>query len=121
MRYEIKFGIEFDRDNMPMHRGIVNAMVKEIMREACREFGGCDLLHGQGASLDDSGKLAYEESRTLVVDTGSRNSTDLSAEYLRKARLLAEFIRTALNQSAVHLTQVVGVSEDVKKSNTVAA
>jgi hypothetical protein len=55
MRVEFGFGVGFDRDNVPINAGVAARAVKQILVEASRMFGGCNLLRGQGAWIDPSG------------------------------------------------------------------
>jgi hypothetical protein len=115
MRYEFGFGVGFDRDHVRLNAGFVAKACKSILVRACELFGGCNLLQGQGAWIDDRGTLVLEESRVLVVDTTStgRGSSEFSVADDAKVADLAEFIRAALHQEAVHVVKLVATAKNV--------
>jgi len=114
MRYEIGFGVGFDQDGNALSAYHVNECVKMILVEACRHFGGCNLITGQGAWLNGKGDLVVEESRTLIIDASrtGRLVSDLEAD----AKGLAEFIRKLLNQESVHFVQLAATSHNLNRS-----
>lgn len=112
MRYEIGFGIGFDRHGNAIRSDHAVECIKLILVEACQRFGGCNILPGQGAWIDGKGTLIVEESRVLIVDTDARNTSRLAADHLREAKELASYVRGVLDQEAVHFTQIVSVAEN---------
>lgn len=114
MRVEFTFGIGFDRTNEPITTKFAHNATKQILVEACGVFGGCNLIAGQGAWVDSAGSLILEESRTLVVDIVSANrfGSEFGADDNAKIVALAEYIRSSLNQAAVHVTKLVATSRD---------
>jgi hypothetical protein len=114
MRYEFGFGVGFDRDNRPIPAEFARKACKSILVKACELFGGCNLLNGQGAWVDGDGTLVLEESRVLVVDStaGGRGSEFGSVDAAKVAEL-SEFIRSALNQAAVHVAKLVATAQEV--------
>jgi hypothetical protein len=113
MRYEIAFGIGFDRFNQridPVHR---EEAIKLILVEAAGIFGGCNLTRGQGAWTDRTGTLVVEESCTLTVDISGRG-TEFGEADSAKVSALADFIRRMLYQDSVHVTQLVATEKNVE-------
>lgn len=108
MRFEIGFGVGFDKHGNPIDPCHVRECIKLILVEASRRFGGCNILAGQGAWVDDSGTLVVEDSRVLVVDTSANNR--LEADNVASARQLAVFVRNVLEQQAVQFTQIVSTA-----------
>lgn len=113
MRIEFGFGVGFDRDNQPLDPEFVRLACKSILVRACQVFGGCNLLKGQGAWIDGTGTLVLEESRVLVVDISGKGTEQGRFGQLKTAEM-AEFIRAALNQAAVHVTTLVASSNDAQ-------
>lgn len=115
MRVEFGFGVGFDRNNEPLTHEFVRLATKQILVEACTAFGGCNMVAGQGAWTDENGTLVLEESRILVVDivAPGRIGGEYDASDDAKIRKLAEYIRSSLNQAAVHVTKLVATSRDV--------
>jgi hypothetical protein len=114
MRYEFGFGVGFDQDHGRLNAGFVAKACKSIVVKACELFGGCNLLNGQGAWIDDSGTLVLEESRVLVVDTtATGRGSEFGAADEAKVADLAEFIRAALHQQAVHVVKLVATAKNV--------
>jgi hypothetical protein len=114
MRVEFTFGIGFDRTNEPIPEKFARNATKQILIEASNVFGGCNLIAGQGSWIDVAGNLVLEESRTLVVDLISANrfGSEFGADDNVKIATLAEYIRSSLNQAAVHVTKLVATSRD---------
>lgn len=117
MRIEFGFGVGFDREHRPLDRDFVRAAVKSILVRACELFGGANLLQGQGAWLAPDGTLVLEESRVLAVDCcpgGDRLAgTEWDSTLDTRVAGMAEFIRSALNQEAVHVVKLVATAKDV--------
>lgn len=107
MRFEIGFGIGFDRDGKPIEANQVAEAIKIILVEACHQFGGCNILAGQGAWMDGD-TLVVEESRVLVVDTPAGPGSRAGFEAERSAEELGQFIGRILNQKAVHVVSLIG-------------
>lgn len=109
MRYEFGFGVGFDRDNVRLEAGFVAKALKQIIVEASRMYGGCNVVRGQGAWVNPQGDLVLEDSCTLTVNViqGGRFGSEFGTDETAKAQKLAEFIRAELNQQAVYVTQVV--------------
>lgn len=95
MRIEIGFGVGFDAAGKPITPHERDERLKLVLTEAALEFGGCNILSGQGAWINDAGTLVAEESRTLVIETPS------GSEQVHKARRLAEYVRRVFQQEAV--------------------
>lgn len=112
MRYEIGFGIGFDRHNQRIDPVQQAEAIKLILVEAAGMFGGCNLVQGQGAWIDPAGTLVVEQSVTLVIDTAGR-STEFGEADTVKIGKLATFIGRLLNQHSVHLTQLVSTGKNV--------
>jgi hypothetical protein len=111
MRYEIGFGVGFDRDGQALPAGRVQQAIRAILVRASSVFGGCNLLNGQGAWVDGSGTLVLEDSRVLVIDVagpGSRFTGDTEA----KVQELVQFIGTVLSQHSVHVVKLVATADN---------
>jgi hypothetical protein len=107
MRFEIGFGVGFTRDGTPINPLQVVEATKAILVEACRRFGGCNIVSGQGAWLDGD-NLVVEESRTVVVDFPGGPGTRAGQDAEDSAFELAQFIGRILNQKAVHVSVLIG-------------
>lgn len=109
MQLQFGFGVGFDRDNQPINAGFAAKALKQILMEASRMYGGCNLVRGQGAWVDSQGTLILEDSCTLTVNViqPGRFGSESGVEDRAKADQLASFIRAELNQTAVYITQLV--------------
>jgi hypothetical protein len=108
MRFELGYGVGFDRNGKALDAQHVAEVQKLILVEACRRFGGCNILPGQGAWLDGD-NLVVEESRVLVFDTGAAVGSRPGYQAEIDAHELAQFIGHLLNQKAVHVVQTIGL------------
>lgn len=107
MRFEIGYGVGFDRDGKALEAHYVAEVQKLILVEACRRFGGCNILAGQGAWLDGD-TLVVEESRVLVVDTPAGPGSRAGFDAEKSAEELGQLIGRLLNQKAVHVVSLIG-------------
>lgn len=98
MRFEITFGVGFDRNGNPLDSVTVREGIKYVLSEAALAFGGCNLVNGQGAWISPSGTLVVEETHTLIMD-----GDDVDED---KATRIARSIRRVFNQEAVHFAVV---------------
>lgn len=105
MRFEIGFGIGFDREGKRIDVTQQIETQKLILAQAAMVFGGCNLIAGQGAWINGKGDLVVEESRVLVIDAHASQED--------AAFKLAEFVRRVLNQEAVHVSRLDGIAVDV--------
>lgn len=96
MRYEIAYGVGFDRHSVPIPLGTVAKFDREIVIHACNRFGGCNLVSGQGGWKDDAGSIVLEESRVLTINTEKGGAV----------AIFAEWVRSQLNQTAVIVTAI---------------
>lgn len=112
MRFEIGFGVGFDRNGKAITDWYVGHAVREILAYTARLFGGCNIVAGNGAWMDGD-QLIIEQSRVLVVDVQAPCGGAKAHKALEDVRVLADFIGRTLNQKAVHVTQIIGIrSED---------
>lgn len=102
-RWEIGFGIGYDWEGKPLPLDERQKALDTIERWVSREFGGCNLIAGQGSWIDD-GRLIQEESRVLVIFT-----EDSPQDSEHRIEQIAGLIKGEFRQKAVLVSrQIVG-------------
>lgn len=108
MRFEIGFGLGFDKDGKAIDPVQRQEAIKLILTEASLKFGGANIVFGQGAWINAKGALVVEESATLVIQ--SLPDGRLYEDEQEAAKALASYVRRVLNQEAVILSKQVGTA-----------
>lgn len=99
--YRITFGIGMgeDQHGQPISSSDLPAMIAAATRRVCKTFGGCNAVRGEGAWLDDSGRLIQESTLLITSDVPDMQRREL----MRMADDVAGHLRYQFDQASVHV------------------
>lgn len=96
-KVRITTGLGFNKEGQAIDEQAAMLAIAEAQKALSNAFGGCTTVHGQGAWVDDNGKLVVEPVYTLEAIAFGKTEK----EAYTQGHVIAAILRDSLHQQCV--------------------